>query len=181
MSVRSVAVAQGEYYGSGSTVSSQSSWVRATTSSVMIVAAGAWLFAGGSLTNGQSQLASPRASIESSAVVPRRYRNAVVASTPGNYNEAYAVTSSESCCVEEGVRDQTDSVIEDANMAKFTEEEKKLTSTINWSFGGLLVLIVLAIAGAPAVVWAPAIFSAVGVLLSCGIQLNKIDDARTTH
>lgn len=74
-----------------------------------------------------------------------------------------------------------DLALEGADMVIYSAEEKKLTSAINWSFGGLLALIVLAVAGAPAVVWAPAMFSAVGVLLSCGIQLNKIEHVRSAR
>lgn len=176
MSTKPVLAGQNGSYSFKGSVASQSSWVKATASSAFIAAAGAGLLTGGAIAHGQSQIASPRPFFESSAVATRRYRPSVFASPAATYNDTYAAVTAERLGAE--VVQQDDLALEESDMVAYSVEEKKLASAINWSFGGLLALIVLAIAGVPAVVWAPAIFSAVGVLLSCGIQLNRIDSVR---
>ena len=63
---------------------------------------------------------------------------------------------------------------------RLNEIESKLTATIWWCVAAQVVLLAASIF-LPAVVWAPALIASVGVELSCGMQLNRIDDERFKH
>ncbi|OUR62037.1 hypothetical protein A9Q74_06200 [Colwellia sp. 39_35_sub15_T18] len=59
------------------------------------------------------------------------------------------------------------------------KKEKILKLGVNISSLGCILLVGAAVSGIlPALTWIPGAFSAAGVLLSCGIQLNKVDEKR---
>lgn len=176
MNANSVTAAKDGYFELTKSGASRSPWLKVTVSSA-VLAAGTAMLTGGVVPQAQSQLTTPRPSIESAASVQRRSRSGTAIPLPADSIPRVIPAEQSSA---DGAK-QDDLALEGADMVMYSAEEKKLTSAINWSFGGLLALIVLAIAGAPAVVWAPAMFSAVGVLLSCGIQLNKIEHVRSAR
>ena len=55
--------------------------------------------------------------------------------------------------------------------------ERKLNRTIYWCLAGQVVLMISAI-WLPAVVWFPALVASIGVELSCGIQLRKLEEMK---